>query len=94
MTNEKIVKYLEDDGIQYHMGGFVLLRDAIRMAYDSGTCFGLTEIYKTIANANDCRPSRVERLIRYAVNKVYPEITSKEYIARAVYKLRAGEGCE
>lgn len=88
MTNEKIVKYLEDDGIQYHMSGFVMLRDAIRMAYESGAYFGLTEIYKTIAAESDSTLSRVERSIRYAVTKVYPGMTSKEYIAKAVYKLR------
>ena len=89
MNKNEIVEFLEADGIRYHMKGFHVLADAIDIASDCGMGFRMMDINAELAKRCRLDENRAERNMRYAIQSVYPEMTVKAYIARAIYKLGA-----
>lgn len=71
MNREKIEDTLLKMGVPAGIKGFVYIADAIKVFEERGTNISITkELYPTIAEKNNTTPSKVERAIRHAFERV------------------------
>lgn len=71
MNREKIEDTLLAMGVPAGIKGFTYITDAIEIYAERGTNIGITTVvYPMIAEKNDTTPSRVERAIRHAFERV------------------------
>lgn len=83
MNREKIEDALLAMGVPAGIKGFTYIADAIEIFDERGTNIQITkELYPSIAKKNNTMPSRVERAIRHAFERVRsyrgnPEVVEK-----------------
>lgn len=71
MNREKIEDTLLAMGVPAGLKGFTYIADAIQIFDERGTNISITkELYPAIAKKNNTTPSRVERAIRHAFERV------------------------
>lgn len=81
MNRAKIEDALLAMGVPAGIRGFNYITDAVEIFDERGTGISITkELYTTIAKKNDTTPSRVERAIRHAFERVRSYVGDPEVI--------------
>ena len=91
--NDLVEDYLIEKGIKVTHMGFVYLVDAIvAVMKDRDKARHMTALYEEIGKYNNTSLTRVERNVRYALDRADIQVTSGEFILRTAIILSKRKG--
>ena len=89
MNRAQVAEYLEKEGLRFSGRGTRFVTEILELLDDPEAEYSMMELYTKVAEAHNTTAKYVERNIRYELIKTGKNAKSKEFIAKAAYKLGA-----
>lgn len=89
MDRVKVAEYLEQEGLRFSGRGTRFITEILDILDDPEAEYSMMQLYTKVGEAHNTTAKYVERNIRYELIRTGKNSKSKEFIAKAAYKLGA-----
>lgn len=89
MNRAEVVRFLEEENMRFSSRGTRFVCEMIELLDSPDAEYTMMQLYATVAEKHKTTAKAVERNVRYELTHANKAVKSKEFIAKAAYKLGA-----